>query len=241
LISGENEFKGFPARMQYTPVPNIVFSAVLPQIKDLVELKILLHVLALLYTRKGALKTFSLAELLNDPGLAVDLDSTADDARTETTRALDGLAAKNILLHIALERSGKRRDYYCLNTEANQAAIEKIRSGETALPESEFTEVIPLREPPADIFSLYEQNVGIITPLIAEELKDANIHYPAEWIRDAIKEAVNLNKRNWRYIARILEKWSTEGKESGTHRGNLKKDTDPDKYIRGKYGHMVQR
>jgi DNA replication protein len=241
VTSDENEFKGFPARMQFTPIPNIVFSAVLPQIKDLIELKILLHVLALLYTRKGALKTFSLAELLNDPALAVDLGNGANSTQEETTKALNSLAAKNILLHIALDRNGQRRDYYCLNNEDNRTAIEKIRRGESALPEDKIAQILPLREQPADIFSLYEQNVGIITPIIAEELKDAKNHYPEEWIQDAIKEAVNLNKRNWRYIARILEKWSTEGKESGTHRGNLKKDTDPDKYIRGKYGHMVQR
>ena len=65
--------------------------------------------------------------------------------------------------------------------------------------------------------------------------------YPETWIGDAIKEAVSLNKRNWRYIARILEHWTTEGRDDGTHRGNLKKNTDPDKFIKGRYGHMVQR
>ena len=94
---------------------------------------------------------------------------------------------------------------------------------------------------PSDIFTLYEQNIGMLTPLIADELREAEKQYPETWIKDAIKEAVALNKRNWRYIARILEHWSTEGKDDGTHRGNLKKNTDPDKYIRGKYGHMVQR
>ena len=81
----------------------------------------------------------------------------------------------------------------------------------------------------------------MLTPMIADELREADKQYPETWIKDAIKEAVTLNKRNWRYIARILEHWSTEGKDDGTYRGNLKKNTDPDKYIRGKYGHMVQR
>jgi DnaD/phage-associated family protein len=76
--------------------------------------------------------------------------------------------------------------------------------------------------------------------MIAEELKEAEKLYPADWINDAIKEAVSLNKRNWRYIARILERWSSEGKDSGAHKQDFKK-TDPDKYIKGKYGHMVRR
>jgi DNA replication protein len=77
--------------------------------------------------------------------------------------------------------------------------------------------------------------------LIADELKEAGKQYPENWIKDAIKEAAESNKRNWKYIAWILAHWSTEGKDNGAYRGNLKKNTDPDKYIRGKYGHMVQR
>jgi DnaD/phage-associated family protein len=95
-------------------------------------------------------------------------------------------------------------------------------------------------EIPADIFTLYEENIGIITPLIADELREADSSI-AVWVRDAIKEAVSANKRNWRYIARVLERWSTEGRGDGTHRGHLKKNTDPDKFIKGRYGHMVQR
>jgi DNA replication protein len=71
-------------------------------------------------------------------------------------------------------------------------------------------------------------------------LRDAEQRYPQGWIRDAINEAVALNKRSWRYIARILENWSTEGRSDGTHRGDTKK-TGPDKYLKQKYGHMVQR
>jgi len=98
-------------------------------------------------------------------------------------------------------------------------------------------------EPPAaepDIFSLYEENIGMLTPLIADQLKDAEQQYPAEWIKEAIKEAVALNKRNWRYISRILERWLSEGKSNGTNRRYTKENTDPDKYIRGKYGHIVR-
>ena len=91
-----------------------------------------------------------------------------------------------------------------------------------------------------NIFALYEQNIGIITPMIAEELKEADKLYPLQWIEEAFKEAVTLNKRSWKYIARILERWASEGKDSGEYKRDIKKD-DPDKYIKGKYGHMVRR
>jgi len=90
-----------------------------------------------------------------------------------------------------------------------------------------------------NIFVLYEQNIGMLTPMIAEELREAEEQYPGEWIEDAIREAVNLNKRSWRYIVRILERWTTDGRDENAQRGTGK--TDPDKFIKGKYGHMVQR
>jgi len=238
---GETEFKGFPARMQFTPVPNIVFSAILPRIQDLVEVKVLFHFLAVLYARKGALKFIPAEELEQDPGLVFDLDREPVEVKTATTRALQSLVEKNILLKVSLPRNGRASDFFGLNTEANRGIAEKARQGTTTIPAIKNADTLPLRAQPVDIFSLYEQNIGIITPLIAEELKDAQKNYPEDWIREAVKEAIDQNKRNWRYIARILEKWSTEGKQSGAHRGNPKKATDPDKYIRGKYGHMVQR
>ena len=91
-----------------------------------------------------------------------------------------------------------------------------------------------------NIFALYEENIGLLTPLIAEELKEAEKRYPQKWIEEAFREAVELNKRSWRYIARILESWASGGKESGEHRPGAKK-SGPDKYIRGKYGHLVKR
>jgi hypothetical protein len=47
------EFKGFPARMQFTPIPNIVFSSLLPQITDITELKALFYVFKVIYPKKG--------------------------------------------------------------------------------------------------------------------------------------------------------------------------------------------
>ncbi len=64
-----------------------------------------------------------------------------------------------------------------------------------------------------NIFVLYEQNIGLLSPLIAEELKDAADQYPAEWIESAFREAVQQNKRKWSYIRAILRRWETEGRQ----------------------------
>ncbi len=63
-----------------------------------------------------------------------------------------------------------------------------------------------------NIFVLYEQNIGLLSPLLADELKDAADLYPAEWIEAAFREAVQHNKRKWSYIRAILRRWETEGR-----------------------------
>lgn len=64
-----------------------------------------------------------------------------------------------------------------------------------------------------NIFVLYEQNIGLLSPLIADELKDAADQYPMEWIEAAFREAVHYNKRKWSYIRAILRRWETEGRQ----------------------------
>jgi len=63
----------------------------------------------------------------------------------------------------------------------------------------------------ANIFELYENNFGLLTPMIADTLKDAEQTYPAEWIKVAMTEAVTNNKRNWKYVEAILKRWKAEG------------------------------
>src|SRR5213080_109791 len=64
-----------------------------------------------------------------------------------------------------------------------------------------------------NIFVLYEQNIGLLSPLIADQLRDAAEQYPPEWIEAAFREAVQHNKRKWSYISAILRRWETEGRQ----------------------------
>jgi len=42
--------------------------------------------------------------------------------------------------------------------------------------------------------NLYETHIGIITPMMAEQLKQDEIDFPAEWIEDAVREAVERKR-----------------------------------------------
>jgi DNA replication protein len=230
------QFKGFPAKSQFTAVPNAFFSALLPQISDIAELKTTLHIFQTLYQKRGYPRFTSYQELLGNKSL---MSSLKDEKGLH--KALDMAAKRGTILHLALDRDGKAEDIYLLNTESDRQTLAKIQSGELKLSGLKPKEpaLIDAEEPP-DIFSLYEQNIGILGSVSADNLRDALKNYPESWIRDAIKEAVNQNKRRWSYISAILERWTTEGRDDGTYRGDTKK-TGPDKYIKGKYGHIVQR
>jgi len=234
------QFDGFPARMEFTPIPNLFFGTLMPQINDMAELKTTLCVLAMLYRKQGHPRFVTCRELLGNTGLMRSLKAGKKAADTVLRNALIMAAKRGTFIHLVLDSAGVAEDVYFVNNEANRQIVEKIKSGEYKLSGLTVTRqtYVEAEELP-DVFTLYEQNIGMLTPIVAEELREAIKLYPETWIRDAIKEAVSLNKRNARYIIRILERWSAEGKSDGTHRRYS--ETDPDKYVKGTYGHMVQR
>ncbi|MBA7674802.1 hypothetical protein ES703_83027 [subsurface metagenome] len=235
------QFTGFPAKMQFTPLPNPFFSVLLPQINDITELKTTLYILGALYRKRGYPRFITYRELVSNRSLMSSLREAVKPPDEVLRQALEMATKRGTILHIVLDKDGVSEDIYFLNTESDRQAVTKIQSGELSLTGLKVgrQDYIETEEQP-DIFTLYEQNIGMLTPMISEELREAEKLYPAAWIQDAIKEAVSLNKRSWKYIAAILENWSSQGRGSGTYRRDFKK-TDPDKYIKGKYGHMVRR
>jgi DnaD/phage-associated family protein len=71
-----------------------------------------------------------------------------------------------------------------------------------------------------NVFSEYQNNIGLITPVIADRLKDAERDYPGQWIKRAIEIAVERNARRWNYIDAILKRWATDGYDGDKHGNN---------------------
>ena len=154
-----------------------------------------------------------------------------------------------------LDEEGER--WYVLNTKESRMWVAALANGEIDVSTTPFVAEHdqepdaqhntpnsrhPLRviiERPG-IYALYEQNIGLLTPILAEQLQDAERRYPVEWIELAFGEAVSNNKRSWRYIERILERWAAEGKQSGKTRGPDGRSIDPDKYTKGKYAFLFR-
>lgn len=235
------QFSGFPARMQFTPIPNIFFSSLLPQIDNIAELKTTLHIFWALYGKRGYPRFITYRELVTNKSLMSSLKGEEKPPEEVLGGALAMAIKRGTILHLVLEREGAAEDVYFLNTESERKTAAKIQNGELVLTGLKTGRQIPdvETEPLPDIFTLYEENIGMLTPMIADELREAEKLYPEVWIRDAIKEAVSLNKRSWRYIGRILERWLAEGRGDGTYQRDSK--TGSDKFNKQKYGHMVKR
>ncbi len=84
-----------------------------------------------------------------------------------------------------------------------------------------------------------------LTEFSSHNLRDAVGAYTEAWVIDALKEAAKHGKRTWAYVEGTLKNWKTEGRDVGppdkSRTGVNKPRGDPDKYIKGKYGHIVQR
>jgi len=206
-------FQGFIKGVRYIPVPAPVFGELLQEIQDITELKIILRIFRLLHNKKGLERYVSIDELLADRVLSTALGSMdLDSRRTNIIQSLESSAKRKILIKINREDSGTFA--YFLNTEFERQAMKKVLDLEH---QSDF-EPWETGEDRPNIYSLYEQNIGILTPIVAEKIGEAEQKYPVEWIEEAITEAVSLNSRNWRYISRILERWEIEGKQNGESR-----------------------
>ena len=210
----ERQLSSSQVKTEFISLPDSFFTQVMPKIQDLAELKVVLFVAYLILRKQERshpdIVGVTYIELKSE---ICRLSAGLDE---ETLRqALNSAVEHGALLHSTVNINGVPEDVYSLTVDSRQLST-------------------------INIFALYEQNIGMITPMIAEELKEAEKIYPPQWIEEAFKEAVILNKHSWKYIARILERWASEGKDSGEHRRRIKK-IDPDKYIKGKYGHLVQR
>ena len=78
------------------------------------------------------------------------------------------------------------------------------------------------------VFRRYEQNIGPLTPMLADEIGEALKSYPEKWIEDAIQIAVEYNKRSWAYCRVILERWYSQGKDDGRRKDRLR---EPESFI----------
>jgi DnaD/phage-associated family protein len=250
-------FAGFPRDTLYTPTPDPLFGPLLEEIRDVAELKVTLRGLWLLRHKRQSLRVVSLDEFLSDTVLLRGLRPSTDASPStisEQTEAELGDAAEEIRrgLRLTVRRgvllaheSGPGKVYFALNSDAGRRALARLKEtgadpGDTAFGADEAP--AGQQERP-NIFVLYEDTIGLLSPIIAERLKEAEERYSPGWIREAFEIAALENKRSWQYIDAILKRWGSEGKSGW--KGDSNDDGKPGRHSpqnqRQKYSQDYQR
>jgi DnaD/phage-associated family protein len=207
-----HKFQGFrEGKTRLTPIPAQFFNEILPSINHLGELKLLLHIFWLLNQMEGSFRYLIRNDLINDETIFSEIEDSSGDPVVYLTESLQRLVNHGILLESTVNKDGNDFTFYFLNSPKGQAAEESIERGEWQ-PSGDPKAALELVPEQPNIYRLYEENIGPLTPMIAESLTDAEDTYPAQWIDDAFRIAVEKNSRNWRYIAAILNRWQTKGR-----------------------------
>jgi DNA replication protein len=188
-------FGGFPEADRNTPIPDVFFNVLLPEVEDADELRVILHVLWRVQHMHGTYRALSDADIIG-AGLG---------ASSERVRA--GLE-KAVKRGVILRAVHGAQTLYFLNSPRGRLAAETFAARGDDDSTGSYSE--PLERP--NSFRLYEENIGPLTPLIADALRDAEETYTADWIADAITLAVEHNKRSWKYCEGILKRWKEEGR-----------------------------
>lgn len=195
-------------------VPEAILTDVAPQIRDVGELQLILALVRMGAERGGVDQPVSREELNRDPGVqrAFQLEGTMRDPAETIERSLELAVGRGVVIKLRVIDGTTERIWFFLNTLLNAAKVRAMTNGTESPPKALWSADSPPRveaERPT-VFRLYEQNIGPLTPLVAQRLLDALEVYPPGWIEDAVAEAVSYNRRSWRYISRILENWQVE-------------------------------
>lgn len=222
--TAKKPFPGFPeGKQRLVPLPGAFFEELLPEIDNLAELKTALYAFWRLDQLEGAFRYLLVDDFLGDARWMSSLGVTRRQAEASLRAALEGLVQRGFLLLAAVDGEIGVRKLYFLNSPKGRAAVNAIAAGEWR-PTSDAQRPVDVRSDLPNIYRLYEDNIGAITPLIADELREAESSYPAEWIEEAMRIAVENNARNWRYVRAILNRWKEKGRDERQNRRDTEKD-----------------
>ncbi len=223
-------FSGFNASTgKNTPIPAAFFTDLLPQVTDLDELRVILWAFRSLDQQQGDLRYLTLEDFLEAEEFIPSLGKNEKDQKARLAKALEGSERLGVLLKA---ENGEQMLYF-LNSPRGRAALEALSQGAWK-PEAHHAAAFTTGRP--NIFALYEQNIGPLTPLIADALRDAEGQYPADWINDAFRISVTRNARSWKYIEAILRNWKEKGRDERDQRS-----TQEDRKLdsEGQYGDYI--
>jgi DNA replication protein len=223
-------FPGFSSGPSKSVVlPEAFFADLLPLIDDLGELRVTLACFRIVARKTGSPRAIRWADLIAEESLSATMEEAG------LRDGLEHALTRGTLLRVWADAGDGPEELYFINTERGRDAVRTLQRGQRP-------EGLAPAEPPAaeaeqpNIFRLYEQNIGLLTPMLADELRDAEATYPKAWIEDAFRQAVRQNARSWAYVRKVLER--RERSEKRGARGRTAEDRR--RYIEGEYADHIE-
>ena len=219
----EGKFEGFSeGKMSGVFLPSAFFRELLPNIDHTGELKVTLYTFWHLDHKEGTFPYLRREDFTQDRVLMDGLGETGDNPQKVLDESLARAVDRGTLITASVTLEKGDEQLYFINTPKGQAAVRAINEGEWLFTGDAHLPVELVPEKP-NIYRIYEQNIGPLTPMIAEELGEAEETYSTQWIEDAVRIAVENNARSWRYIIAILEKWQVKGRDERKDRRDTEK------------------
>ena len=199
-------FSGFTSGIEV--VPSQFFEELVPDIESIAELKVTTFAFHLLNQFEGDKRFLLREDYTEQEQFMRGLSEDPEEAGQLLDEGLEAAEERGTFLRA--DYDGKA--LYFLNSPKGRNALASLEEG-TWIPDAFLHLSVQTELFRPTIFKLYEENIGPLTPMIADVLRDCEKDYPYEWIRDAVQEAVMNNARSWRYVESILRNW----KENGQH------------------------
>lgn len=229
-------FAGFSsADNRAIPVPLEFFTRLLARIDDIGVFKVTLYVFWHISRQESRIKFVHQKDFIEDKVFISGFPGNHQEKEIAVEDSLARAVAQGILI-TTKNNADPEMPVFFLNSKEGRAAKDAYEK-QYWNNEQGVAQTISLDAERPNIFKLYEENIGPLTPLIADTLRDAENTYSAEWIQDAMIAAVKNNVRRWKYVEAILVRWKEEGrneKDRGDHREDRKK------FIEGEYGDLVE-
>jgi DnaD/phage-associated family protein len=215
-------FSGFTeGKVRFSRIPGPFFSELLPQIDHLGELKVTLYALWQLDHMGGEVRYLLERDFLEDEAFIQGMGTSFREAQAALKEALTLAVQRGTFLEARVKLE-EELSLYFFNTPRGRAAVDAIQKGDWR-PSDDPRIPVELGPERPSIYRLYEQNIGPMPPLLADDLQDAEDTYPAEWIEEAFRIAVEKNVRNWRYVSAILRRWHERGYDGRETRRDTEK------------------
>ena len=216
-------FVGFPAGgLEEVLIPVRLLPDLLGRIDSLAETRLILYCYQQIGRRSGPAAWLRAGALRSDPVL-LDLMSGLSQLHTPQEvldDALEKALVRNALLELELPGADGEPDDKALfpNTEAGRRLRTAMQAGGSEVhSDGRIPVVAQLSE--SEPFRIYHQNFGLLTPVLADQLRSLIEDFPLPWVCEAMEIAVARNKKALAYVKAILNRWEQEARESGNANG----------------------